>query len=232
MTYTPWGEAQHIKKIITGVSIVSTAGHGGLRISRTHLNLFTEFTRSQATRIDDKYAWFEEDCAWALPAFELGLKTLGDPFSIICNWFPQYYNQSEDFRIALSIHPESETLLKRRSDRIEESELSEKREKMKKENSPELICSAISISNEEDLFRRLCIKTEPSDLSKNEELKTKYPKLTDAILKRLVANFGNLVAVWTADEMSHFVVGYKNRGVINLLKDCEEVIFSVDVAGF
>lgn len=59
--HTPWGESQRITKIAEGIDFVSTAGHGGIHLSRPRAAEikrmfpgFVPFTRS--------YNWWDEDC--------------------------------------------------------------------------------------------------------------------------------------------------------------------------
>lgn len=64
-TSTPWGASQYAKTITRGATFFSTAGHGGLRITKT----LAEKHNLPKYMIDgvaivDKYGyWFEEDCA-------------------------------------------------------------------------------------------------------------------------------------------------------------------------
>lgn len=64
---TPWGTAQHVEPIATGIYRVSTPGHGGF---------FCDDERDAVVRIlfpdFQPYAgcpgWYEEDCDWAVVA--------------------------------------------------------------------------------------------------------------------------------------------------------------------
>lgn len=60
---TPWGECQDKRVLGRGVFTVSTAGHGGLAVSRAlALRLFQ--SEALKTAMETKgYFWFEEDCA-------------------------------------------------------------------------------------------------------------------------------------------------------------------------
>lgn len=67
---SPWGEIQYVSKTDTrGISFVSTAGHGGLRLSKG----FAEKNLSKKilgiSIFYGGYYFFEEDCAWEVPAF-------------------------------------------------------------------------------------------------------------------------------------------------------------------
>ena len=68
---TPWGTIQDIEPLERGISFVYTASHGGLRISKGYAEkyLFPE-TIAKAQKIGN-YLYYEEDCDWAVPAYEL-----------------------------------------------------------------------------------------------------------------------------------------------------------------
>ncbi len=58
---TPWGPSQHIRKIADGIEFVSTAGHGGFRLSPERQQVlakrFPKFKPFTGNRM-----WLEEDC--------------------------------------------------------------------------------------------------------------------------------------------------------------------------
>ena len=56
--HTPWGYAEHSTELIAGVSAVSTASHGGMRISQARRQAM------QALSVPDNWVreWYEEDC--------------------------------------------------------------------------------------------------------------------------------------------------------------------------
>jgi hypothetical protein len=65
-TSTPWGPSQTSHRISRGVTLYTTARHGGLHVSPTVLKTFPEPYRS----FQSVYApsnWYEEDCDWAIP---------------------------------------------------------------------------------------------------------------------------------------------------------------------
>jgi hypothetical protein len=69
---TPWGESQAIEKIADGIEFVSTASHGGYRLSAERLaginpKAFTT-GKYEGFRNNRKNGWFEEDCDWAFVA--------------------------------------------------------------------------------------------------------------------------------------------------------------------
>lgn len=63
---TPWGQTQSGNVVQEGVYWVSTAGHGGYKLSAKANARIPE-----AFRVKD--GWYEEDCDWAIPAFFLAL---------------------------------------------------------------------------------------------------------------------------------------------------------------
>lgn len=68
---SPWGTIQDSRSICRGVAWVSTPGHGGLRIAKG----FAEKHLSEAARkraiVQGGYLYYEEDCDFAIPLFEL-----------------------------------------------------------------------------------------------------------------------------------------------------------------
>lgn len=109
-TSTPWGQSQHCTKITTGVSFHSTAGHGGVCVSRGKAKKFlSPVARKMAIDYGNGY-WFEEDCLYAIPFYEneewrnvcnekLGLKTPMTKEKLeegIRRYHHEYFN--EDFK--------------------------------------------------------------------------------------------------------------------------------------
>ena len=67
---SPWGPIQTITPLGPDAVAVTTASHGGLRVSPSAL------ARMPAAIRETPYSgggWFEEDCDWALPYLALGL---------------------------------------------------------------------------------------------------------------------------------------------------------------
>lgn len=65
---SPWGRVQEQRAIAAGIVAVTTAGHGGIWLSRERLDRMPA-----ALRVSNDYSgagseWFEEDCEWALVA--------------------------------------------------------------------------------------------------------------------------------------------------------------------
>lgn len=58
---TPWGTSQTVREIAPGILDVSTAGHGGIRLSPERNALVPDYMRNPS-------GWYEEDIEWAIPA--------------------------------------------------------------------------------------------------------------------------------------------------------------------
>ena len=67
---SPWGPIQTVEPLGPDVVSVTTASHGGLRLSLTALARLPDAIQRTAYSGD---GWFEEDCDWALPYLALGL---------------------------------------------------------------------------------------------------------------------------------------------------------------
>ena len=57
---TPWGAAQEVRTLQPGVTLVTTASHGGIHLDDAQQKLIPEQYRQ-----DDQ--WYEEDCEIAIP---------------------------------------------------------------------------------------------------------------------------------------------------------------------
>lgn len=70
---TPWGKADVKTEYRKGVVKVSTSSHGGIGVSVTAANEigFSHEARRRAIS-QGAWLWFEEDCLWAIAAWELG----------------------------------------------------------------------------------------------------------------------------------------------------------------
>jgi hypothetical protein len=89
--YSPWGSVQHQKSYDKGIVNVSTAGHGGVMIK---IDVAEKFLSKEAIALGTRYRdyiTYEEDCAFAIPFFEL--KHL---------WSKMYNNKSNE-EIELSL---------------------------------------------------------------------------------------------------------------------------------
>lgn len=67
---SPWGSIQSVTPLGPDAVAVTTASHGGLRISLTAMTRLPK--RLQRTAFSEG-GWFEEDCDWAIPYLALGL---------------------------------------------------------------------------------------------------------------------------------------------------------------
>jgi len=71
MDYSPWGAIQHSEEITPGVRFVSTSRHGGIMITKNFAEKhLTPACRKHGLVYGDYYC-YEEDCLWAIPAYEL-----------------------------------------------------------------------------------------------------------------------------------------------------------------
>ena len=73
-THTPWGWTRKIQELAEGVLRVTTAGHGGLKLSRERLEEFPAAVRN--TMLTPLYA--EEDCEESIVRSLLGIGHEGD----------------------------------------------------------------------------------------------------------------------------------------------------------
>lgn len=58
---TPWGEAQEVEHVAPGIAIVSTAGHGGVKLSAAR-------NREVPAPLRRAAGWYEEDCEFHIVA--------------------------------------------------------------------------------------------------------------------------------------------------------------------
>ena len=63
---TPWGESQVIDKFAEGIEFVSTAGHGGMKLSADRNSKVPYSWRQNSFNGDGLRGWYEEDCDVAL----------------------------------------------------------------------------------------------------------------------------------------------------------------------
>ena len=68
---TPWGKADRIEELEPGICDVSTPSHGGTRITWSYAKKNLSVSAVEAALKYDDCLWFEEDCDWAIPAWEL-----------------------------------------------------------------------------------------------------------------------------------------------------------------
>lgn len=68
---TPWGKSQNTETIMTSMYNVYTAGHGGMMIGKKFAESFLSAKALENGEQWGNFYCFEEDCAYALPYFEL-----------------------------------------------------------------------------------------------------------------------------------------------------------------
>ena len=94
---SPWGNVDHCETLAEGVFAVSTAGHGGFMVKADQHKLSSQAIHYGGEKFG-KFLCFEEDCAWAIAAYEL--RKLGVDVApkvtdeiitkTIIRWFPEY----------------------------------------------------------------------------------------------------------------------------------------------
>jgi len=75
--YSPWGGIQASQVITRGMKAVSTAGHGGYMVTEKFADKYLSEPCKKRALIYSNYLCFEEDCAWAILAFDV-LDHFGD----------------------------------------------------------------------------------------------------------------------------------------------------------
>lgn len=68
--YSPWGGIQWSEPLIPGMDLISTASHGGVRVSREAAMYLSPGARKCGFR-DGGFLWFEEDCQESVVLREL-----------------------------------------------------------------------------------------------------------------------------------------------------------------
>ena len=67
---TPWGQADNIKKLATGIMWVGTPGPGGLAISKALAKKMLSPEAIHEAIEQGSYYWWEEDVAWTVPMYD------------------------------------------------------------------------------------------------------------------------------------------------------------------
>ena len=112
---SPWGEVQRCEKLIDGVFLVSTAGHGGVMVRKSAAGFLSPEARKIA-QSERNYLCFEEDCDEAVAMRELLDKKLWEPPDRIGDktgyeaaidnslkrWHPRYWEKREKTMAAQS----------------------------------------------------------------------------------------------------------------------------------
>lgn len=94
MSYSPWGKIQDAAKIRSGFTNVSTAGHGGIRVSNKWASKLPEVALKKGIQYAN-YWWFEEDVAYAIPFFAFRLSDDQEKIDYVegklKDWYPDIY---------------------------------------------------------------------------------------------------------------------------------------------
>jgi hypothetical protein len=99
LTNSPWGLIQQVKQIAEGIWQVSTASHGGLKVSDQRL------AAMPAERHTTPYShggWFEEDLDWALVAVSFPEAFTPEDLAMARQSLAQYY---PDIRLSEPVRP-------------------------------------------------------------------------------------------------------------------------------
>lgn len=87
---TPWGKAQTVELIAEGITKVTTAGHGGIKLDRKHNAKVPEYMRAEG-------GWYEEDCDWSIVATvfpeHFTEKAREHAEASLRNWCPEMWEQ-------------------------------------------------------------------------------------------------------------------------------------------
>ncbi len=68
ITSTPWGPPQTVEVIAHGIYAVTTASHGGIRLSPERLAKVPDYFQTSTFNRQGEGGWYEEDCDWCIPA--------------------------------------------------------------------------------------------------------------------------------------------------------------------
>ena len=83
-----WGEIQTKQQLAPGVVNVTTAGHGGIIVDKRVANNFLSKEAKKEAKFINNLYHFEEDCDWAIFAFE-------NPTIVPQNWLQYIENALE-----------------------------------------------------------------------------------------------------------------------------------------
>ena len=82
---SPWGRIQNVNRMANGISWISTAGHGGFRLSKTRYEKMPPHLRACSFTGNQ---FFEEDCSWCAVVMA----------------FPQAFNADQILSAAMTYH--------------------------------------------------------------------------------------------------------------------------------
>lgn len=123
-SFSPWGEVQQITEYMRGLASVSTASHGGIRVSKSLCEKYPFLVELNRTSgyggFSGGYYWFEEDCEYLAPFLvfhEIIYKTdtwlvknfpsLNDFYTyIVTNCWKYYPAMMEKYYLELKIYQE------------------------------------------------------------------------------------------------------------------------------
>ena len=90
---TPWGKSQTQEQYAEGITLYSTAGHGGFLVEYRLNQTIPEYARV-------KDGWYEEDCEWAIVALffpaAFDLKEVLNAENTIKNWMPDIWEKKNN----------------------------------------------------------------------------------------------------------------------------------------
>jgi len=98
---SPWGPIQTVEALGPDAVCVTTASHGGLRLSLAAWGRLPEPIRK--TAYSDN-GWFEEDCDWALPYLALGLDAFEADAARAAEMHQAAVRTVQRFHAALAVH--------------------------------------------------------------------------------------------------------------------------------
>lgn len=65
--YSPWGPVQSSTELAPGITLIETAGHGGIRLSAERQKQLPAWAKQIESRFCSKPTWWEEDCEMVIP---------------------------------------------------------------------------------------------------------------------------------------------------------------------
>jgi hypothetical protein len=148
---TPWGAVDSVKPLTRGISWVTTPGHGGLMISKAFAEKhLTPAALKHGEWYGDRYTGkgyycYEEDCAWAIPMWELPqfwpetfkhmkeCQTKEAQRQYLHELLSRYF---ADYLLEIGVQPVESQYASYRERKLDE--------RMRREKHPDLITSAIS----------------------------------------------------------------------------------------
>jgi len=224
---TPWGKADDVAELYEGIFSVKTASHGGIMIHSSLHPQLSEYARSgQACISFGEFLAFEEDCNWAVAAFELNLfpHLQSQVLETLCSWHPEYASESV---VKERLTDDMLKILEKGLSRKSSGSL---RERLKAERSSALVVSAAKLDGVSDIER--CFRIQVVDSVKRNidavaALRMLGEVVDEAAIIEGLDGDRKLCAVWTADDRIHIVDNYPGyRTEVTLLANCGNTLFS------